>query len=197
MSTAEAIGGGPPRRRRDAEATRDALLHAGAALFEERGYRAATVREIGLRAGVDPALIARYFGGKEGLYLAVLERSPRPPAEPHAVVERLLRRLERPGDAPVALALVGPGLSPALRAQAARTIHDRLVVPLSDRLEGAGCEDARLRAEVLVSAAVGVALARGAGGLPALADAPVEAVQAVLAPMVDLLCAPGGASEST
>lgn len=195
MSSTDAEAGGGAPRRRDAGATRDALMHAAAALFDERGYRAATVRDVGLRAGVDPALIARYFGGKEGLYLAVLERSPRPPTEPHAVVERLLRRLERPGDAPVSLALVGPGLSPHGRAEAARSIHERLVAPLSERLERAGCADARLRAEVLVAAAVGVALARGTGGLPRLADASVEAVQALLDPLIDGLCAPGGASE--
>ena len=60
------------RRPHDAEATRQALLEAGRAVFDEVGYERATTREIGERAGVDPALIARYFDGKEGLFLAAI-----------------------------------------------------------------------------------------------------------------------------
>jgi len=66
------------RRPHDADATRRDLLDAGAALFEERGYQGATLRDIGERAGVDPALVARYFGSKEGLYLASLSRDGTP-----------------------------------------------------------------------------------------------------------------------
>ena len=50
----------PPRKRYDSAASRVALLEAAARLFHGRGYDATTVREIGERAGVDPALIARY-----------------------------------------------------------------------------------------------------------------------------------------
>ncbi len=45
-------------------ATRQALLDAARALFGEHGYEGTTRREIGVRAGADPALIARYFGSK-------------------------------------------------------------------------------------------------------------------------------------
>src|SRR5260221_5104477 len=64
------------RRYHDAQASREALLGAARALFDERGYDRATTREIGERAAVDPALIARYFGGKEGLYLATIAEGP-------------------------------------------------------------------------------------------------------------------------
>src|ERR1700752_4363625 len=59
-------------RRRDAAATRDGLLVAARELFDAHGFRGTTVRMIGERAGVDQALIARYFGGKSELYQAVL-----------------------------------------------------------------------------------------------------------------------------
>jgi AcrR family transcriptional regulator len=61
-------------RRRDREATKQALLAAGLQVFAERGYDAATTREVAQAAGVNEQLIQRYFGGKEGLLVAIIER---------------------------------------------------------------------------------------------------------------------------
>jgi AcrR family transcriptional regulator len=59
-------------RRRDAVATREALLAAGAVLFAERGYDAVPSAAIAEKAGVNKALINYYFGGKRKLYLAIV-----------------------------------------------------------------------------------------------------------------------------
>src|SRR5947208_6480598 len=59
-------------RRRDAAATRDALLAAGAELFAERGYAGVPVKAIAQKAGVNKALINYHFGGKRKLYLAIV-----------------------------------------------------------------------------------------------------------------------------
>jgi len=64
----------PPGRRRDKEATKQALLAAGVQVFAEHGYDAATTREVAQAAGVNEQLIQRYFGGKAGLLLAIIER---------------------------------------------------------------------------------------------------------------------------
>lgn len=61
-------------RRRDRAATESALLEAAKHVFAERGFDAATTREVAARAGVNEQLIQRYFGGKNGLLLAVVER---------------------------------------------------------------------------------------------------------------------------
>ena len=61
-------------RRRDADASRRAILDAAEDLFSARGYDRASLGEIGSRAGVSAALPAYFFGGKAGLYGAVLER---------------------------------------------------------------------------------------------------------------------------
>jgi AcrR family transcriptional regulator len=61
-------------RRRDKEATKQALLAAGLQVFAQRGYDAATTREVAQAAGVNEQLIQRYFGGKGGLLLAIIER---------------------------------------------------------------------------------------------------------------------------
>ncbi len=64
-------------RKRDREATTAALLDAAMTVFAERGFDAATTREIAGRAGVNEQLIQRYFSGKSGLLLAVVERYSR------------------------------------------------------------------------------------------------------------------------
>lgn len=61
-------------RRRDRAGTETALLDAAKCVFAERGYDAATTREVAARAGVNEQLIQRYFGGKNGLLLAVVAR---------------------------------------------------------------------------------------------------------------------------
>jgi AcrR family transcriptional regulator len=67
-----------PRDGRNAgsrgQRARDALIQAGVEVFGENSLDSATTREIAQRAGQNIAAIAYYFGGKEGLYLAVVER---------------------------------------------------------------------------------------------------------------------------
>jgi AcrR family transcriptional regulator len=65
-------GGPPPRRRRDPEASRAAILEAARAVFTERGYARATIREIARRAGVTHGLVMRHFGTKEQLLIQAL-----------------------------------------------------------------------------------------------------------------------------
>lgn len=178
-----------PRRRHDAEASRQALLSAASALFDERGYDAATVREIGERAGVDPALIARYFGGKEGLFLETLERDAcrSMPAEPAEVLGAILAGSEHHGIGPVGLSVVNPALSEGLRAQTARVVRTRVVEPLARELAARGVPDAELRAEALFAVALGVALTRASGTLPRLAGASVEDLRRLLDPVAEAL----------
>jgi TetR/AcrR family transcriptional regulator len=83
-----------PGRRRDAAATREALLAAGAALFAERGYEGVPVHAIARRAGVNKAMISYHFGGKRGLYLAILN------AAFGEVVPRVEGLATSPGPAP-------------------------------------------------------------------------------------------------
>jgi AcrR family transcriptional regulator len=64
----------PQIRRRNAGASRRAILDAAEELFAQRGYERTSLGEIGRRAGVSAALPAYFFGGKRALYEAVLER---------------------------------------------------------------------------------------------------------------------------
>jgi AcrR family transcriptional regulator len=62
----------PPKRRRDPEYHRAAILAAARAAFTERGYARATVRDIAQRAGVTHGLVLRQFATKEQLFLAAV-----------------------------------------------------------------------------------------------------------------------------
>ncbi len=64
-----------PKRRRDAAATREAILEAATRRFATQGYERAGVREIAADAGVTAALVNRYFGSKEGLFAEVIRRA--------------------------------------------------------------------------------------------------------------------------
>jgi AcrR family transcriptional regulator len=55
-----------------AQQTRQRLLDAGLAVFSEVGYHGATIREIAGRGGTNIAAISYHFGGKDGLYSAVV-----------------------------------------------------------------------------------------------------------------------------
>jgi AcrR family transcriptional regulator len=62
----------PPRIRN--RATREgALLSAAGRLFASRGYESTTTREIAAEAGCAEGLIHRYFQGKAGLLLALIQ----------------------------------------------------------------------------------------------------------------------------
>ncbi len=63
----------PSPRRRDAEATREALLAAGLEEFAAAGYDGTPVERIARRASVNKAMINYHFGGKGGLYRAILD----------------------------------------------------------------------------------------------------------------------------
>lgn len=58
---------------KDKEQRQLALIDAANAVFAERGYDAATTREIAERAGCAEGLIHRYFAGKRGLLLAIMQ----------------------------------------------------------------------------------------------------------------------------
>jgi TetR/AcrR family transcriptional regulator len=59
-------------RRRDPEATRQALLSAGTELFAERGYHGVPLATLADRAGVNKAMVSYHFGGKRQLYRAII-----------------------------------------------------------------------------------------------------------------------------
>lgn len=73
-------------------ASRDALVDAARQLMTERDLEAVSSREVADKAGVSQALINYYFGGKTGLYEAMLEDTLGP------VLEQIKKQLEMEAD---------------------------------------------------------------------------------------------------
>jgi AcrR family transcriptional regulator len=67
----------PLRRveRRDPARTRAQILEAALLEFSHKGLAGARVDQIAARGGINKRMIYHYFGNKENLFLAVLERS--------------------------------------------------------------------------------------------------------------------------
>jgi AcrR family transcriptional regulator len=62
--------GRPPGRTAEGKATRERLYRAALEMISERGYEAATLRDVAAQAGVSPALLYRYFPNKRAVLLA-------------------------------------------------------------------------------------------------------------------------------
>ncbi|MET9533234.1 MULTISPECIES: TetR family transcriptional regulator [unclassified Streptomyces] len=169
------MSGGTQGRRRDAARSRDLLLAAASGLFAERGFDRTTLRDIGERAGVDPALIARYFGSKTLLYVAALhaEQGDMAPADlfDEERLREVLDRADRRGPVPLLQVAVQPLSDPAAQEAAHAALHTRLVEPLHERFARDGADRPQLRAELVVAAVTGVLLGRHSGAFDELARA--------------------------
>lgn len=137
-----------PRKRNAAEA-RARLLGAAQQLFSTAGYAATGVREIAAGAGLDAALVSRYFGSKEELFRAALIASldleqmlntPRQQFGAHVVAFFLDRDHNEPNPLPMMLLAT---TDPRARAVALATLEERVITPLADWIGG---EDGPARA---------------------------------------------------
>jgi len=159
-------------RVRDAKASRQALFESARDLFGQKGFDRTTIREIGERAGVDAALIARYFGSKVNLYVEIVAAeqpeaslvSDRDDDETlssvRSIAETLLRHFDETGPGPLIQALIRFDTPKGIRKDASAYLTKRIVDPLTTSDSPGLGGDARLRAEVAASALIGVALAR-------------------------------------
>ena len=154
------------------------------------GYERATTREIGERAGVDPAMIARYFDSKEGLFLATLAEAPGDEEidfEPTALLALLIEWWDERGHSPISRALASPSLTPEVRLVVRDVVRRRILTQLAEALRGRGVVDPELRAELLVALAVGVAMTRANGTLEEVAGSSREDLLAALRPAAEAL----------
>ncbi len=147
-------------RTRDADATRHALITAARDLFSGDGFDRTTVRGIADRAGVNQALLFRYFGTKEGLFaeairgdaLALLDSVPR-----HELLERTVEVLFDPESAHIA----GPLLA-LLRGSSRVDVRDEItevyIAAFAELVDSPDRADAMLRAQLFLAWLLGIAL---------------------------------------
>lgn len=166
MANTDDLATRAPPRKRDAEATRAAILNAAKAQFARLGYDRTGLRDIAAEAGADVALIKRYFGGKEALFIEALKASLHP--ERFAMWDR--RTFPRDIATMMADNLHGTeerthSFQFLLRAATSPTTAPLLNVAIQDRFLGAirtwlGGEDAEARARVFAAAFIGFLVER-------------------------------------
>jgi AcrR family transcriptional regulator len=198
-SGADQVAGGS--RRRDAAATRQALLEAGRRRFVRLGYDRTTLRDVAADVGVNLALIKRYFDSKEGLFKAALAATPRIgggpgefPRDRAALAEALSHQLSAGawpefGEHPVLMLLrvTGDERVDSLRREALAEFS-RQVFEVSG--QDGSRDDDLLRAQLLVALGVGIAVVRSAVGLQPLTAATADDLVGPLRDVVEGLLAP-------
>jgi AcrR family transcriptional regulator len=173
-------------RSRDAAASRDALLQAAQALFGQQGFEGTTIREIGERAGVDAALIARYFGSKADLYIAAVAAEDADGGVPsqyeglEQMADVMVARADQRGPGPVVQAIVRSDTSAEIRDAALDRLARRMVGPLVANMRAQGVDRPRLRAQVAVAALHGITLGRSLGWFEEIRSVPRDELVALI-----------------
>ena len=164
-------------RARDAEQTRQSLLEAARSRFARDGYAATTVRQIAEDAGVNVALINRYFESKEGLFETCLTSAAGALAESAEDVAGLAQLAEAIADR-VIVATPQGDLANALmlllrssgdeRAEHVRVHMLRAFGEMLARVAGwvpgrSDGDELLLRAQLVLASAIGIVALRSSG----------------------------------
>lgn len=172
------------------EKTRQAILEAAQNLFYERGFDGASVRQIAQEVPIDPAMIMRYFGSKEGLFSAAVLidlKLPDPAMIPRdkagaGLVRHFLNVWEGDRSA-IGLPIL---LRSAVSNQDARDkIHAIFAKQVAPTIAGiTSADDADMRAGLIVSQLFGLALCRYILKLPPLVDMTQDEIISRIGPVV-------------
>ncbi len=183
-------------RRKGSPGTRETIVGAARDAFAERGFDGASIRGIATSAGVDPALVYHYFATKEDLFLEVVGA----PTDPSAFiaeavagnVDNLGERLVRTflgvwGDAalgPALLALIRSGLAHEWSARMLREFATTTILRrITSRLD-VPPDEARLRASLVASQMLGLAVTRFLLKIEPIASATVDEVAHLIGPTI-------------
>ena len=170
--------------------TRARILAAARATFAREGYERATLRAIAAGAEADPALIIRYFGSKEGLFVAAVDfelRLPDLSKTPSqklgaTLVKHFLARWEGdPSDRALQI-LLRTAVTNEGAAERMRNIFARQLLPAVSQVAAGG--EARLRAALIATQILGLALCRYVLKLPAVSALTADEIVAWYGPTV-------------
>jgi AcrR family transcriptional regulator len=187
---------GRPRRtgrRPGPSRTREQILQAARAAFAARGYDAVSVRAIARDARVDPALVHRFFGSKESVFVAAMQLPVQPSrlvpailaAGPNGlgerVVETLLTLYDKSG--------AGAPFQAFLRAavtneQAATMLREFLTTEILGRVAAAAPDQPELRAALAASQILGLVMARYIVRVPRIVEADRSHLAAYIGPSI-------------
>ncbi|WP_426516391.1 TetR/AcrR family transcriptional regulator [Diaminobutyricibacter sp. McL0618] len=194
------------RSGRDADATRRALVRAARRRFATSGYRATTVRQIAADAGVNLALINRYFTSKEGLFEACMQRTsdeldtqtPTRPTNLDDVIERLVGHVMNApdGDDPLQLLLLlrssGDENADGIRRRTMKHFAERLATAAGWNPDDPTTAPVLLRAEIAIATMLGVVMLRTSGSMLPIAAAGADELADPLGQIFRILLAKPG-----
>lgn len=192
--TGTARSPGRTGRRPGARDTRSRVLLAARTTFGERGFEGATIRDIALRAGVDPALVHHYFGSKQELFVAAMEF----PFDPALMVSRILEGprdelggrfvrfilelWETPAIRSLLLGVVrSASTDPVAAGMLRRLLAEGPFLALARAIDR---PDAAFRATLAGSQLIGLAIARYVVAVEPLASASTELLVRALGPTI-------------
>ncbi|MET8766260.1 TetR family transcriptional regulator [Streptomyces sp. NPDC004658] len=188
-------GRAPAPARRDAEATKAAILKAARHLLARQAHADITLKAVAERAGVSPPLVLKYFGNKDALFARVMSFDTDADALLDAPLDELGRHMvrhvvssqrERGADPLLRIAFAplhgdhGDVLRANFRAQVTERLAARLTGP-----------DAGLRAELAVAALIGLGVMYGIARGPHLRDTDADALADRYGPAVQAQLTPG------
>jgi AcrR family transcriptional regulator len=189
---------GAPKSR-DADNTRRLLLAAARRRFARDGYTATTVRTIATDAGVNTALINRYFDSKEGLFEACIrnvgEQLERPEGgrTVEQTVARMLDQLTGPdtGERSLQLMLLmrssGDENADLVRQNILRSFAEGIAKIAGWSPDRPDDDGLLLRAQLAVATALGITMLRTTAGFDPLASATADDLAAALGPSLTAL----------
>jgi AcrR family transcriptional regulator len=157
--------------RRSGAETRDRILTVAREHFARQGYDRTTIRAIASEAQIDPSMVMRYFGNKEGLFAAAADFDLRLPdlagvprnALGAALVSHFLDRWE---DDETLMALLRTATTNEAAAERMQALFSSQMAPLIARLSGDTRAGAAARAGLIASQVLGFALCRYVLKLP-------------------------------
>ncbi|MBT3162237.1 TetR family transcriptional regulator [Streptomyces sp. Vc74B-19] len=187
-------GAAPRSGRRDAEATKAAILRAARHLLARHAHADITLKAVAERAGVSPPLVLKYFGNKDAVFARVMSfdedaaallDAPLDDLGRHMVRHVLVSQRERGSDPLLRIAFAplqgdhGDILRANFRAQVTGRLAARLPGP-----------DAGLRAELALAALVGLGVMFGVARGTDLRATPVEEAVERYGPLVQAQLTP-------
>jgi AcrR family transcriptional regulator len=173
------------------EGTRSAILVAARQLLMEKGYDATTIRAVASAAGIDPSMVMRYYGNKEGLFAAALEvdlKLPRAADCPRDQVgeilaNHLIKRWEGELADELVLLLLRSASTNAIARDRVLTVFRGQVLDFVREITD-NAPDAVTRAAMIGTQVLGVALCRYVLELPPMVELTGDELATRLAPVL-------------
>ncbi|OBJ48628.1 TetR/AcrR family transcriptional regulator [Mycobacterium sp. 1423905.2] len=185
--------------RRTSAETKAAILAAARERFGTAGFHGATIRSIAADAGVDPAMVMRYYGNKDQLFAAAADFDLQFPdlsaVDPGQLGRSLVRHFFDRWEGDDALViLLRSSATNAAAAQRMREIFGEQLQPLIASVVPAA--EAPRRAGLIATQILGLALCRFVLALPPIADMAREDVVESVGPTIERYLGTDGAQAS-